>query len=101
VADVTAIRAIGGRALEPAPIKPPALAGGEGPSFGEALGQALGEVNRLQQASHDAATELAAGRGNTLDTVVAIQQADVAFQLVVQVRNKLLEAYQEVMRMQV
>jgi flagellar hook-basal body complex protein FliE len=74
---------------------------GGGAGFGQALGQALAEVNRLHTDSQDAAARLAAGQGNTLDVVVAVQKADVAFQLVVQIRNKLLEAYQEVMRMQV
>jgi flagellar hook-basal body complex protein FliE len=73
----------------------------KGPSFGEALGKALSDVNRLQREAQEAATEMAAGRGNMLDTVVAVQKSEIAFQLVVQVRNKLLEAYQEVMRMQV
>lgn len=73
----------------------------EDKGFGAVLGRALGEVNRLQIEAHDAATALAAGKGDLQEVVVAVQRADVAFQLVVQIRNKLLEAYQEVMRMPV
>jgi flagellar hook-basal body complex protein FliE len=82
-------------------ITAPEAVGRKDDSFGAALGRALSEVNRLQLDSQDAASELASGRGDLLDTAVAVQKADVAFQFVVQIRNKLLEAYQDLMRMQV
>ncbi len=93
-------------------ITPPALAlpgktaaaapasGGGG--FGEALTKALGEVNELQLDARDAATAVASGRAvDTAQTVVAVEKASIALQFALQVRNKLLESYQELMRMQV
>lgn len=74
---------------------------GAGEGFGATLGKALGEVNRLQMDAQQAARSLAAGEANVADVVVATQKADIAFQLTLQIRNKLLEAYQDVMRMQV
>jgi flagellar hook-basal body complex protein FliE len=74
-------------------------ASGEG--FGATLGKALTEVNRLQMDAQQAASALAAGEANVADVVVTTQKADIAFQLTLQIRNKLLEAYQDVMRMQV
>jgi flagellar hook-basal body complex protein FliE len=74
-----------------------------GPStFGETLGRAIGDVNRLQLDAARAATEVATGQSRDMtQALVTIQQADVAFQFALQIRNKLLEAYQEIMRMPV
>lgn len=74
----------------------------EGPSFSEHLEQNLTEVNGLQAKSDRMAMELASGRtGNIHETMLAATQAELAFNLMVQVRNKALEAYTEVMRMPV
>lgn len=84
------------------PAAPPRLEPGGGGGFGTALGQALGEVNGLQLRARDAAVELAAGRTTDMtQTVVSLEKASVAFQLALQIRNRLLEAYQEIMRMPV
>ncbi|MEK7369992.1 MAG: flagellar hook-basal body complex protein FliE [candidate division NC10 bacterium] len=70
--------------------------------FAEAFSRALGEVNTLQVRAEESARALASGKaGDTVDTVVSIEKANIAFQLTLQMRNKLLEAYQEIMRMQV
>ncbi len=71
-------------------------------SFGELVQDALEQLNRLQQEADDAATRLAIGEPVDLhDVMIAVQKADLGFQLALQVRNKLIEAYQEIMRMQV
>ncbi|HEY66046.1 MAG TPA: flagellar hook-basal body complex protein FliE [Caldilineae bacterium] len=73
-----------------------------GASFGELVRDALEQLNRLQQEADDAATRLALGEPVDLhDVMIAVQKADLGFQLALQVRNKLIEAYQEIMRMQV
>ena len=60
------------------------------------------EVNTMQKASDKMATDLASGKSEALhETMLAAAQAELAFSLLVQVRNKALEAYQEVMRMPV
>lgn len=71
-------------------------------NFGEFLTQALGEVNKLQNDSAQATFDLAAGKLQDVSQVtIAAEKATIAMQLTMQVRNKMIDAYQEVMRMQV
>lgn len=71
-----------------------------GPGFAALLEQALAEVNALQRRAEAAAQDLAAGRAqDTTAAVVALEQASIAFQFALAVRNRLLEAYQELMRL--
>ncbi len=71
-------------------------------SFRELMDNYLQEVNSLQQEADKAVLDLAAGRKDNLHQVVAaINEADLSFRLMMEVRNKLLEAYKEIMRMQV
>lgn len=70
--------------------------------FGEMLGRAVGELDALQKQSDDLAMRLADGQAVDLhDVVLATEEASLAFQLAIQVRNRVVEAYQEIMRMQV
>lgn len=79
----------------------PAKEGSQG-EFGAHLNKALGEVNELQQKADQAIQQLVGeGKGDLQDTMVALEKADVSFRLMMQIRNKVLEAYQEIMRMQV
>ncbi|WP_040572384.1 flagellar hook-basal body complex protein FliE [Selenomonas flueggei] len=71
-------------------------------SFGMYLKDALSEVNHLQLASEEQTKLLAAGEVQDVSQViVAGQKADIALQLTLQMRNRALSAYQEIMRMQV
>ncbi len=71
-------------------------------SFKSLFKQAIAEVNRLQSEADDLATKLAAGDIDDVHrAMIAMQKAKLALDLTVQVRNKVIEAYQEVMRMQV
>ncbi|MCH8273668.1 MAG: flagellar hook-basal body complex protein FliE [Armatimonadetes bacterium] len=73
-----------------------------GDDFGRMLTDALKEVNDAQMAARDVQNDLMAGRKVEYhDLVFAMERASVALQLTMQVRNKLLEAYQEIQRMQV
>ncbi|HXG51843.1 MAG TPA: flagellar hook-basal body complex protein FliE [candidate division Zixibacteria bacterium] len=70
--------------------------------FGTVLKNALGEVNDLQQKADHAIRQLVGeGAGDLQETIIALEKADLSFRLMMQVRNKVLEAYQEIMRMQV
>lgn len=72
------------------------------PSFGEYLTDAMGEVNDLQKESERLGAALAAGQVEDISQVIiAAEKADIAVQLTLAVRNKAVEAYQEIMRMQV
>lgn len=71
-------------------------------SFGDYLTDALKETNRLQLESDKQNALLAAGQiEDVSQVVVASQKADIALQLTLQLRNKAVSAYQEIMRMQV
>ncbi len=71
-------------------------------NFGQMLNEAFINLNQQENAANQAITGLAAGEDIELHQVMLkMQEADLSFQLALQVRNKLVEAYQEVMRMQV
>lgn len=71
-------------------------------NFSEFLTEALGEVNQLQNNSAKASFDLAAGKLQDVSQVtIATEKASIAIQLTMQVRNKMIDAYQEIMRMQV
>ena len=71
-------------------------------SFGNLLNRFVGEVNSKQNAATEAVQSLQAGGDVSLhQAVIAMEEASVSFQLMVEVRNKLLESYQELMRMQI
>ncbi|HEU4964239.1 MAG TPA: flagellar hook-basal body complex protein FliE [Bacilli bacterium] len=72
-----------------------------GPSFTDFLKNAIEQVNDQQQTAEKLTEALATGQAPDLHTVmIASEKATLSFQLAVQVRNKAMEAYQEVMRMQ-
>lgn len=75
----------------------------EVPSFGEMLEQAVNKVNDVQKASSATATAYEMGDPNVdiTDVMVASQKASVSFQSMLQVRNKLMDAYRDVMNMPV
>ncbi|MBS3872620.1 MAG: flagellar hook-basal body complex protein FliE [Firmicutes bacterium] len=73
-----------------------------GGSFAAQLNEALNEVNALQLKADDMATKLALGQIDDVHQVtIAMEKAALSLQLAVQVRNKMVEAYQEISRMQV
>ena len=85
-----------GTSAAPASAEPP------GESFAGLLGEMVTEVNGKQIAAADAVNTLQAGGNVSLhQAVIAMEEANVSFQLMVEVRNKLLDSYQELMRMQV
>lgn len=73
-----------------------------GNNFLDYLYSATREVNKTQVDADKKAVELSTGRnGNIHETMLAATQAELTFNLLVQIRNKALEAYNEVMRMPV
>lgn len=80
----------------------PALQAKDAPDFKDVLMENINQVNKLQQDAEMAIEDLAAGRRDDLDGVlIAKQKADMAFNLLLQVRNKLVDAYEEVKQMRV
>ena len=73
-----------------------------GKSFADTLKDAVGNVNELQKTSDKAMQNLATGKtDNVADVMIAAEKADIAMRVMVQVRNKIIDAYQEIMKMQV
>ena len=73
-----------------------------GGRFSDALLSAFQDVSRLQNGADQAIQNVQSGKtGQVHEAMIAMEKADVAFRTMLQVRNRLIEAYQEVMRMQV
>ena len=71
-----------------------------GGAFDAAINDAINKVSQVQDDVDSAVQELASG-GDITNAVLAMEKADMTFQLMVEVRNKLLSTYQEIMRMHV
>ena len=85
------------------PITPTAKpAGAEGAGFGQALAQGIEKLDQLQKVSDTKAVEAVTGQlADVHDYTIAANEAAVATQLTVAVRNKAVEAFTEIMRMPV
>ncbi len=71
-------------------------------SFADSLKDAVNQVNTAQKDSDRKMQELATGKTQNIhETMIAAEKADIALRMMVQVRNKMIEAYQEIMKMQV
>lgn len=78
------------------------VGGADGGSFSGLLGRMVSEVNAKQTAASQAVADLQAGKPVSLhQAMISMEEASVSFQLMAEVRNRLLESYQELMRMQV
>jgi flagellar hook-basal body complex protein FliE len=72
---------------------------GPGESFSKMLETAMGDVNQQQVTSEQTVNDYITGKEPSLHhTLIALEKADVSFKLMMQVRGKLLDAYQEIMR---
>jgi len=70
--------------------------------FGDLLSKMVGKVNDLQTSADKSIQGLATGESKGLhEVMLAVEKASVSFQMLTQVRNKAVEAYQEIMRMPV
>lgn len=95
------LKALQDPGLQPA-LKQQSVKEGEGPSFNEVLKKAIAEVNGLEKEADRQIVELAAGRANNVhEAMIALQKADVSFKMLMEIRDKLVQAYQEIMRMPV
>jgi flagellar hook-basal body complex protein FliE len=74
-------------------------AGAPAEGFAESLGRLVSSVESTSADANGAVSRMLDGTGDVHEAMIALQRADMTFQLTVQVRNKLLQAYQEIMRM--
>jgi flagellar hook-basal body complex protein FliE len=94
---------IGGQAALPIANPAGAAKGGEkaGKSFGQTLTESVAKVEGQQKEADLAINDLAVGRKKTLhETMIAVEEADITFKMLLAVRSKLVNAYHEIMRMQ-
>jgi len=73
---------------------------GEVGVFDDMLKDALGKISQVQKDTETAVRELTSG-GDITSAMIAMERADMTFQTMVEVRNRLLDAYQEIMRMNI
>jgi flagellar hook-basal body complex protein FliE len=80
------------------PVK---LGGGDsgGPSFGKMVTEAIGSVVEAGRKSDGLAQGMATGKANIVDVVTAVTETEVAVEAMVSVRDKVIQAYEEIMRM--
>jgi flagellar hook-basal body complex protein FliE len=82
-------------------VTPGQSSGGSG-GFESMLGNFVGDVAQKQAAATDAVTGLLSGKNVSLhQAMISMEEANVSFEMMVEVRNKLLDSYQELMRMQI
>jgi len=82
----------------PAKLAP---AGSGDQAFGDTLSRLAEKVSETGAAANDAVARMIDGTGDPHEAMIAIQQSDMTFQFAVQVKNKFVQAYQEIMRMPV
>ena len=91
------IKGIGGVGGAASPARAGKAAAG---GFDDLLKDALGKISQVQQDTETAVRELTSG-GDVTSAMIAMEKADMTFQTMVEVRNRLIDAYQEVMRMSI
>lgn len=70
--------------------------------FGDLLSSMVDQVNASQSAGEKAIVDLQSGKAEHLhEVMIAVEQADISLRMAVQIRNKALTAYEEIMRMQI
>ena len=83
------------------PIKPGGAAAAGTQPFADTLSRLAEKVSETGVAANDAVARMIDGSGDVHEAMIAIQQSDMTFQFAVQVKNKFVQAYQEIMRMPV
>jgi flagellar hook-basal body complex protein FliE len=98
MSDITLVSQL--KSIIPTQSTPNPTAAGSG--FVETLKAAVEDVNKTQLDADKAVERLQTGESKNLhEVMIAMEEADISLRLTVQMRNKALEAYQEIMRMQV
>jgi flagellar hook-basal body complex protein FliE len=96
---VTGLGTLG--SIGPLPKLPSLEPESDSPGFGAVLSTAMHQVNQLASGADQQIGNLLQGRTGDMSTVmIAVEKADVAFQLMMQVRNKIVSAYQDIEKMQ-
>jgi flagellar hook-basal body complex protein FliE len=70
-----------------------------GPGFGQLLNSAVGSISQAGSSAEGAITNAAMGRGDLVDVVTAVAAAEATMETVISVRDEVIKAYQDIMRM--
>lgn len=94
---MNSITSVGAVPIPPQPLAPGMPGAADGSSFKNMLVDSLKQVNSMQQEANQAVENLmTGGNANPAEVLTAVQKADLAFRMMMQVRNKLVAAYQEI-----
>jgi flagellar hook-basal body complex protein FliE len=69
-------------------------------NFGDIIGAAVDNVNKLEAGADQSIGDLLQGKADIHETMIALQKSDISMRTFLAVRNKVIEAYREIMRMQ-
>lgn len=87
--------------VQQVPVKNSEKATQKGPTgFGEIIKGAINNVNGLDREANRSIVDLLQGKTDIPETMIAIQKADISMRLFLTIRNKVLDAYREIMHMQ-
>lgn len=98
---LTELRALSARSPDAMRPQAPSAGATQGPGFTQSMVDAARNVNSAQQDARQAATDFELGRGDLATAMLRGQSASIQFQAMTQVRNKLVQAYQDVMNMSI
>ena len=89
-----------GKLVQTGPSSPDSSPGGSG--FGQMLADSIGKLDQAQAGANQQVQDLATGKAKDLSTVVmSVEQASLEVQLAAQIRNKAVDAYNDIFRMQI
>jgi flagellar hook-basal body complex protein FliE len=102
MADLSRLNALFPQSVGVAPaLSAPTAARPEGESFAEILKSALSGVNNAQYEATQATEKMLSGESQDIEAaMIALEKANISLNMMLEVRNKILEAYQEIMRTQ-
>ncbi len=83
------------------PASQPPRASDAGQAFGKSIAETLASANTDLTHAEASARDLAAGKGDLVETMISMGRADLSLRMVVNMRNRMLESYNEIMRLQV
>jgi flagellar hook-basal body complex protein FliE len=86
--------------MMPGPTAPKPQAAGTS-SFGNLLNEAIQQVNDVEKGSQGELQKFLSNESDLHSVMIALEKADLSFQVMMQVRNKIVQAYQEIMKSQV
>ncbi len=97
---LSAVKAYGGVAQTLGNLQGGKASGGvAGPDFGSLLNSAVGSLSQAGSSAEAAVTNAAMGKGDLVDVVTAVAAAEATMETVIAVRDEVIKAYQEIMRM--